>query len=217
MAIFIWLSGYQKLEEENVAWWTSKGFVGTMDYEQIYNGFLYLIFNIYIVFIYSIFFLLFFFGQTSPTFIYVRLASVMMGILLVIFTYLALRALGCRRISSLFAAWMVLTDGLVTVDSRLILTDIYLWCFHVMTIFATFASTVPRSTSLQVRFSSLLNLPSRFFPILQIISLQFLIQLFNFHLHSHFAPFSVSYFICCFFFGNSFCGAQSRDSYLDAL
>ena len=183
-----------------MAWWTSKGFVGTMDYEQIYNGFLYLIFNIYIVFIYSIFFLLFFFGQTSPTFIYVRLASVMMGILLVIFTYLALRALGCRRISSLFAAWMVLTDGLVTVDSRLILTDIYLWCFHVMTIFATFASTVPRSTSLQVRFSSLLNLPSRFFPIFKLFRFNSCFPTFQFSFAFTFRPFLGVLFYLLFFF-----------------
>ena len=52
-----------------------------------------------------------------------------------------MRAIGCRKITSFFTAWMLITDHLVTVDSRLILTDVYLWMFHVLTIACSFRAT----------------------------------------------------------------------------
>uniref|UniRef100_A0A7S4IJL3 P-type domain-containing protein n=1 Tax=Vannella robusta TaxID=1487602 RepID=A0A7S4IJL3_9EUKA len=119
MAVFIWLSGYQPLDESNVQWWTHDGFVGTQDYVNIYN---------------------------SDTYIYVRMGSLIAGSLLVLATYLTMRIIGCRRATAAFTTWMVMTDHLITIDSRIILTDVYLWMFHVMTIGCSFASTRAKST-----------------------------------------------------------------------
>ena len=37
MATVIWASGYEPLNDRDVKWWTENGFVGTMDYENIYK------------------------------------------------------------------------------------------------------------------------------------------------------------------------------------
>ena len=114
MAGLIWLSDYQKLDESNVKWWTDKGFVGTQDYLNLYN---------------------------QDAYYYLRFGSLIMGTILVLTTYLLMRSLGCRKATSAFTTWMVMTDHLISVDSRLILTDVYLWTFHMMTIAASITAT----------------------------------------------------------------------------
>lgn len=75
------------------------------------------------------------------------MGSLVAGCILVFATYFTMRMLGCRRISAIFTTWMVMCDHLITVDSRLILTDVYLWMFHMLTIGSSFALTRAKSTS----------------------------------------------------------------------
>ena len=92
-----------------------------------------------------------------------RKASAAMGTLLVLAMYWTLRAMvfgeplqishvvqGCSRWSAVFASWMVLFDNMTTLDSRMILTDIYLWAFHVATIAACFMSLRPNLSNFQM-------------------------------------------------------------------
>lgn len=114
MAAVIWFTGYESLNETDVEWWTHTGFVGTKDYENIYN---------------------------SYTYIAVRQASAIAGLLLIACAYWLIRVIGCKRFAAIFTCWMLLFDNLITLYSRLILTDIYLWLFHMATIAASFTST----------------------------------------------------------------------------
>ena len=68
--------------------------------------------------------------------------------------YWLLRSIGCSRFAAFFGSWMIIFDNLFTLYSRLILTDIYLWFFHVAAIAASFTSTRKEfSFSTQVRLS----------------------------------------------------------------
>eukprot|EP00457_Paulinella_chromatophora_P004041 gb/GEZN01004051.1/.p1 GENE.gb/GEZN01004051.1/~~gb/GEZN01004051.1/.p1 ORF type:complete len:601 (+),score=34.30 gb/GEZN01004051.1/:22-1824(+) len=111
-------NGYQDLGEMNVRWWTESGYVGTHDYQKLY-------------------------ADEKLTYLAVRRVSAVVGTVLVVSLYLASRALGCSRPAALFTASLGFFDNMIAVYSRLILTDIYLWTFHIAAIGASFASVNP--------------------------------------------------------------------------
>ena len=45
---------------------------------------------------------------------------------------------------------MILTDTLITIDSRLILTDIYLWTFQMLTVFFSVCAAASKTPFSQV-------------------------------------------------------------------
>eukprot|EP00301_Raphidiophrys_heterophryoidea_P027319 c9600_g1_i1.p1 GENE.c9600_g1_i1~~c9600_g1_i1.p1 ORF type:complete len:441 (-),score=108.64 c9600_g1_i1:95-1417(-) len=54
--------------------------------------------------------------------------------------------MGCRPLVALFGAVLVLCENLIVLQSRLILTDVFLYAFNMLTIAASFASTRPTLT-----------------------------------------------------------------------
>ena len=110
---------FRGAEEDDVEWWTDKGFVGTTDWLLLYEE-----------------------KHGSP-YILLRKVSAVMGTLLIPLTYITTRALGVGPLCSFLAAFYVLTDVLITLQSRLILCDVFLYFFNMASFAACFASLMP--------------------------------------------------------------------------
>eukprot|EP00808_Paulinella_micropora_P016135 g29894.t1 len=116
------LNGYEHLNESNVQWWTHDGYVGTMDYLEVYK-------------------------DKNLTYIALRKMSAFIGSVMIAAFYLTSRAMGCSRTAALFTASLGLFDNMIAIYSRVILMDIYLWTFHLCAIGASFMSAHPGLSS----------------------------------------------------------------------
>ena len=132
--------GWVGAQEENVQWWTDKGFIGTKDWELIYDD------------------------EWGAPYVYLRMVAALAGSLLIPVVYLSTRALGAGRLPSAVAATLVLTETVSALQAsgraaaprvspraypcplpmlrqaRLILCDAFLYLFHVASLGASFVS-----------------------------------------------------------------------------
>eukprot|EP00298_Acanthocystis_sp_HF-20_P002316 c12741_g1_i1.p1 GENE.c12741_g1_i1~~c12741_g1_i1.p1 ORF type:complete len:613 (-),score=210.18 c12741_g1_i1:12-1850(-) len=132
-ALVLYLSPYEGPNEYNVRWWTDKGFVGTSDWKLIYEN------------------------DYGAPYVYIRTTNAFMGSFLVAITYATARAMGCRKYSAVFCAWLILCENLITLQSRVILTDVFLYFFNMATYGASFMSIRKNQTLNEEIFWSILT------------------------------------------------------------
>ena len=77
-------------------------------------------------------------------FIPLRETAAVVGSILVVVTFLSARAIGCGRITASLAAWLILCETVIALQSRLILCDAFLYLFNMASIGASFAAANPR-------------------------------------------------------------------------
>lgn len=86
--------GWVGAQEEKVEWWTDKGFIGTKDWNLIYDD------------------------EWGAPYVYLRMLAALMGSLLIPTVYLSARALGLGRLPAAVAATLTLTETVSALQVR---------------------------------------------------------------------------------------------------
>jgi len=120
-AAVLWAFGFRGAGELNVKWWTAEGFVGTRDWELLYDEQ---------------------YRTASGLLPYLplRVTAALVGSALVVVMFASARALGLGRAPAALAATLVLCETVTALQSRLILCDAFLYFFNVASFGASFAS-----------------------------------------------------------------------------
>eukprot|EP00298_Acanthocystis_sp_HF-20_P017090 c21663_g2_i1.p1 GENE.c21663_g2_i1~~c21663_g2_i1.p1 ORF type:complete len:609 (+),score=201.09 c21663_g2_i1:300-2126(+) len=105
-ALVLSFTSFEGANELKVQWWIKNGFIGTSDWKLLYRD------------------------EHGSPYTTLRCTSAVFGILLVGVTYPTIKAMGCGRVAAFLGAWFILWDNLILLQSRLILTDIFLYFFN---------------------------------------------------------------------------------------